>query len=405
MRDLFSKVRVGILFSTLFLVALTLAMVTSPVGAQEHDEDDHDGEVLRVIHQEFAAGESSTSDLQDKLNENRKEQERIRQLLEQTKQKKSTLQNEIAYQDNQIKLTELKIVETEAEITTLTGQINKLEGALTELSEVFAERAVETYKLKRLGDSMVVLLTSENVTDFISRFNYLQRIQQNDRELLLEMQTTQTDYEDQRAQVEQLHDKLEGQKNTLAGQKTQKQNLLRVTQSDEKKYQELLASLRADEQAIERALSSLIARIVAGIATGTNVTKGQIIGQQGNTGNVYPRPSSSCPNCGSHLHYMVFTCDILKGGLSCHTNPQPYLDDGQYNKPLNINYMSQGYGAATCSVCGYAFHTGLDLVGSHGGPIYAIADGTVYYGVDGAGGKYGLVKHKDDFWTAYWHLQ
>ena len=37
--------------------------------------------------------------------------------------------------------------------------------------------------------------------------------------------------------------------------------------------------------------------------------------------------------------------------------------------------------------------------------IRRVADGTVYYGTDSGGGKYALVKHRDDFWTAYWHLQ
>ncbi|OGY12173.1 MAG: hypothetical protein A3F61_02730 [Candidatus Blackburnbacteria bacterium RIFCSPHIGHO2_12_FULL_41_13b] len=393
MLAILQKAKIGLLFFALFFLIYPLATAR--------------GEDNYSVGQSPAVGES-TNDLQNRLDDNRKEQERIRKLLDETKQKKVTLTNEIVYQDNQIKLTELKIQETESEISALTGQINRLEGELTTLSEVFAERAVETYKLKRYGDSLVVLLTSANVSDFISRFNYLQRIQQNDRELLLEMQTTQTDYEVERAKVEELHDKLEGQKKTLASQKTQKQNLLKITQSDERKYQELLSSLRADEAAIERAISSLVARIVAGIATGTAVTKGQIIGQQGNTGNVYPRPSGSCPNCGSHLHYMVLPCDITKSGLSCHANPKPYLDDGQYRKPLDYNYISQEYGNtsfAQSGTGGYAFHSGIDLVAGHGAAIYSVSEGMVYYGTDSAGGKYALVRHKDDFWTAYWHLQ
>jgi murein DD-endopeptidase MepM/ murein hydrolase activator NlpD len=84
------------------------------------------------------------------------------------------------------------------------------------------------------------------------------------------------------------------------------------------------------------------------------------------------------------------------------------LDDGQYRKPLDYNYVSQEYGNtsfAQSGAAGYAFHSGMDLVASHGVAIYSITDGTVYYGVDSAGGKYALVRHKDDFWTAYWHLQ
>ncbi|MBI2007528.1 MAG: peptidoglycan DD-metalloendopeptidase family protein [Candidatus Blackburnbacteria bacterium] len=189
---------------------------------------------------------------------------------------------------------------------------------------------------------------------------------------------------------------------------------MEATKNDEKKYQELLANLRADEIAIQRAISSLISQIVAGIATGSPVTKGQFIGRQGNTGNVFPRPSSSCPECGSHLHFMVMTCNLItnpnalstNGG--CHTNPESYLNNGQYQKPLDYQYISQGYGNtpfAQSGTGGYNFHSGLDLVAFHGAPIYAISDGTVYYGTDSGGGKYALVKHRDDFWSAYWHLQ
>lgn len=358
--------------------------------------------------------QGSESDLQKKLDENRQEQERVRQLLDETRQKKVTLQSEIAYQDNQIRLTTLKIEETKGQIDALNDQIARLEGALTDLSKVFAERAVETYKLKRLGDSIALLLAAGNISEFISRFNYLQRIQENDRQLLMKMQSTQTDFEDRRAEIEKLKNKLEQQEKTLENQKVKKQQLLLVTKNDEKKYQELLENLRADESAIQKAISSLIARIVSGIATGSPVTKGQAIGLEGNTGNVYPRPSGSCPQCGAHLHFMVLPCDVVKnGGLSCHTDPTSYLDNGEYAKPIDFSggwrdYMTQGYGNtsfAQSGAGGYSFHSGIDLSTYFGSPIRAVADGVVYYGVDSGGGKYALVKHKDDLWTAYWHLQ
>lgn len=354
------------------------------------------------------AGEGSESDLQKKLDDNKKEQERVRGLLGETKQKKATLQNEISYQENQIRLTTLKIEETQNEIDSLTEQIDRLEGALADLSEVFAERAVETYKLKRLGDSFALLLNSSSVTEFISVFSYLQKLQQNDRDLLLKMQSAQMNYEDRRGKVKELQDKLEFEEAKLEKQQAQKQRLLEVTKNDEKKYQELLVTLQADESAIQKAISSLISRIISGIATGTPVTKGTPIGLQGNTGNVYPRPSSSCTDCGSHLHYMVLPCDVRTSGLSCHADPKPYLNDGQYTKPIDYDYISQEYGNtsfAQSRAAGYAFHSGLDLVGKHGAPVRAVADGTVYYGTDSGGGKYALVKHRDDFWTAYWHLQ
>lgn len=389
----------------LFVLFFEFGIVSASFVQANEEHEDHED-------YQYSVGETQT-DLQKKLEENRKEQERLNTLLGETRQKKATLVNEIIYQDGQIRLTSLKIEETQAQIDKLSGQIDQLEGVLTNLSDVFAGRAVETYKQKRTGDSMLVLLTADSVTEFVARFQYLQRLQQYDRDLLLEVQTNQTNFEVQRAQVKSLLDKLASQKNQLAALKGQKQKLLEVTKNDESHYQEMLLSLKADESAIQRALSSLIARIVAGIATGSPVSKGGVIGQQGNTGYVFPKPSGSCPLCGSHLHYMVLPCNITSSGLSCHTNPESYLDNGEYRQPMEFggdwrSHMTQGYGYTSFAqggAYGGAGHSGIDLQSFHGSPIFAIADGTVYYGTDSADGKYALVKHRDDFWTAYWHLQ
>src|SRR3990167_3967769 len=100
--------------------------------------------------------------------------------LEETRKKRATLQNEIAYQDQQIKLTLLKIEETQKEIESLSRQIVYLEGELGKLSRAFARRAQETYKLQRLNDTFLLLVTSDNVGQFYSRYYSLQKIQAND---------------------------------------------------------------------------------------------------------------------------------------------------------------------------------------------------------------------------------
>ncbi|MBI2007527.1 MAG: hypothetical protein HYS83_02415 [Candidatus Blackburnbacteria bacterium] len=167
------------------------------------------------------AGQSANEQV-EKLKDIRKKIEETQNLLEETKKKKATLQNEIIYQNNQIELTALKIQETEQQIEALSNQINRLEGVLVNLSDVFAKRAVETYILKRVGDPVVLFLTSKNVSEFISQFRYLKRIQENDKQLLLQVQSTQTSFEDKRAEEEALQKKLEAQNKELERQKVQK---------------------------------------------------------------------------------------------------------------------------------------------------------------------------------------
>lgn len=49
------------------------------------------------------------------------------------------------------------------------------------------------------------------------------------------------------------------------------------------------------------------------VQNGDSVVRGQIIGAMGNTGIVSPKPSPSCPTCGTHLHFAVYKGDPYSG--------------------------------------------------------------------------------------------
>ncbi|MDO8503383.1 MAG: peptidoglycan DD-metalloendopeptidase family protein [bacterium] len=349
-------------------------------------------------YEDLPVGESAQEQANRRLDEIRKQITETESLLSSTRQKKATLQNEIIYQDSQIKLTELKIAETQEEIDSLTNQIDRLEGVLSGLSEVFAERAVETYKVKRLGDPFVLLVTADSVSQFISRFHYLRKIQEHDRDLLLQMQVSQTNYEDQRVKVESLQTRLETQKLTLSKQKTQKQNLLTTTKNDEKKYQALLAELRADADSIARALAAVGAKI-------GNVSKGDVIASVGNTG---------C-STGPHLHFEAFENARVEGGkvVGDRINPNKYLDNGQFQHPLPNSIVTNGYGVSYL----LGVHTGIDFAypwsqgPTAGSPIYAADKGVAYAASDsqacyltGTVGKGIIVDHQNGLVTLYWHI-
>lgn len=328
-------------------------------------------------------------------------------LLTNNQKQQATLANEIAYQDNQIKLTSLKISETEQEIQTLSSQIYRLEVSLADLSKVFAQRVVATYKVAREGTPITLLLTADNVNDFVSRFYYLQRIQKNDHDTLIQLQTTQLNYEGQREKREQLKDKLETQKAKLAGQKAQKEQLFLVTKNDEKKFQQLLTSAKAELEAIQA--------IIAGRGTETQVRRVSA-GEQ--IASVISGPS--CNSSGTHVHFIVSNngatqnpfnhlksgvdYENCSGGGACSEGDQ-FNPSGNWDWPILPKIkLSQGYGqtwAVQNTWVGriYGFHNGIDISGSSD-QVRAVKAGTLfrgsYSGSAGCALRYVRVHHEED---------
>ncbi|MFC1625797.1 C39 family peptidase [Patescibacteria group bacterium] len=162
----------------------------------------------------------------------------------------NTLANQIKQFDAQIYLTTLKIQQTEEKIVLLGGRIDQLEVSLDALTKAFSSRAVETYKMARVENGFLFLVSANDLNDAVSRYHYLEKIQDADRSLLNKLQTAQTTYKEEKSTQEELQDELESQKATLNNQKAAKASLLAATQNDEKKYQQLLSEARAQLSAM-----------------------------------------------------------------------------------------------------------------------------------------------------------
>jgi len=157
----------------------------------------------------------------------------------------NTLKNQIAQFDAQIKLTTLKIAQTQDKIALLGGRIDQLGDSLASLNTAFSSRAVETYKLSRFENNFALILSAADMTDAVSRLHYLQKIQEEDRNLLEKLQTAQTTYQGEKTDQEALQKQLKAQQANLNAQKTAKNNLLTATKNDESKYQQLLSQAKS----------------------------------------------------------------------------------------------------------------------------------------------------------------
>ncbi|GIW61413.1 MAG: hypothetical protein KatS3mg089_0265 [Patescibacteria group bacterium] len=361
------------------------------------------------------------SDLQNQIAELEK---KVSELQSQGK----TLSSQIAVMDNQIKLTEYRISATRQMISDLTEDITAaekkivtLEKSVQEITKILLRRINETYRLSNI-QPLQLLLSSNSFTDFIARKNYIRIVQANDKKMIYNTVQARNDYENQKEIFEgkkqkilALQTQLEEYTQQLDNDKKAKEALLKATQNDEKKYQELLAQARAEYLAIQG--------IVAGNGTETEVgrvSEGQRIASV--------ISGASCNSSGGHLHFIVSIngstqnpFNYLKSidykncsGSSCDSGDgDPFDPSGSWDWPLNgpITFY-QGYGetwAVRNTWVGhvYRFHNGIDITGSSY-DVKAVRSGILYRGsYTGTGGcrlPYVRVRHDDGLDTFYLHV-
>jgi peptidoglycan hydrolase CwlO-like protein len=317
-----------------------------------------------------------------------------------------TLSSQISQFDAQIKLTTLKIQKTEEEIALLSGRITQIDGSLQSLTKAFSERAVETYKMARIGDPLIMIVSADSLNQAFDRFSYLKKIQDGDRNLLDRLQKAQTTYVDEKNDQEELQKVLEVQQKQITTQKLAKKTLLDQTKNDEKKYQSLLAQAQAEKAAIEKAL-------ISGTKVGP-VKAGDPIALVGNSG--YPGCST-----GKHLHFEVRKNNIW-------VDPTGYLQNKSINDEEKGGMTSIGSGSWLWPIQDpirltqhfghtpwswrYSYsggiHTGFDMVSQTSDVIKAPADGNLFKSSESCGSsKINIVyiEHGNGVISFYLHVQ
>lgn len=356
----------------------------------------------------------------DNSPEIQKQIEELSKKLTETQNKKTSLANQIAYMNNQIQLTSLKIQETGVKITDLTVDIEELgkriallESSLTNVSQLLIDRIKATYKSNQVSP-VAGLFAAEGFSDLISRSKYLQLVQSHDKRLLFEVQATKSDFMAQKELLEvkkeelfALQKSLEVQSVQLDQQKKDKEYLLQVTANDEKKYQELIASAKAELEAIQA--------IIAGRGTESKVGD---VKTGDRIASVIQGPS--CNSSGAHVHFMVTEDGMVKNpfnylksgiefencsGSSCGSSDgDAFSPSGDWNWPIDpVVKYSQGHGStwavAHIPWLPYDFHDGIDINSTSSPNIKAVKDGVLYQGsytgINGCRLRYVRVEHTD----------
>ncbi|MDX9917851.1 MAG: peptidoglycan DD-metalloendopeptidase family protein, partial [Gudongella sp.] len=211
------------------------------------------------------------------VDELRKQQDKIQQDIEKTKTEIAAMQKESKNLDNQIKELDLRVanaaselgsVETEleilnAEIEDTLANLDEAEKNIEERSDTFNQRLRVMYKNGNAG-YLEVLLSSENIRDFLSRQEMIQSIANFDKELIAYMKEQRDLIEEnklllegQRASVEVTKSKLEERKRSLEKASSEKEQLMTNLSLDIKAYEKEYDKLNDFAKEIESQIVKL----------------------------------------------------------------------------------------------------------------------------------------------------
>jgi peptidoglycan hydrolase CwlO-like protein len=357
----------------------------------------------------------------EKKNELENKIEEYTQKIGELQGQAKTLKSQISLVDNQIAVAELRVQSTEEKIEQLEGDIeiakNKINGLETNIevvSKAMVERVGAVYAVGTI-DPFQMLLTSDNFSNFLTRLKYLKVVQMYDKKQIYAAEQAKNSYQQEQSLFEEKQKEAESLKVQLASfniqledEKKKKNDILAVTNNDEKNYQNLLAQTRAEFEAIQG--------IIAGKGTETeafHVNEGERIASiiQG----------ASCNSSGTHLHFIVRSGSSAQNPFNYlsgidHVNNSggdPFNPSGSWSWPIESTIrFNQGYGvtnAIQSRLVWYSFHDGIDISTTGSQTVKAVKNGTVYQGsYSGNGGcrlRYVRLKHDEGgLDTLYLHV-
>lgn len=325
-------------------------------------------------------------DLQTQIQQKQQEIERLEQQATEYKKQLETTQNQKDTLNNQISLIDARVKKLQNDISITSTQISAATLKIEELSLDIDQKQNEIDKKnKEISDAiqtlaeydreslMEIVLSRTDFSDFINQVRYLELLQENVQKDITELKTIKSNMEQdkntaqaQKNQLASLQGQLKGQKSIVDNQKQEKSTLLVQTKGQEKQYQTLLNDTLRKEQEIDQLIFDLE--------------------------------------------------DKIKSTLDPNSTPE--ARPGVLSWPLNA-VITQGYG---CIVSAFArksypacnegkgnggFHNGIDLSTSYGTPIESPRDGKIL-AIGNCGkyayGKWILVEHDDKLTTLYGHM-
>ncbi|MGI6488899.1 MAG: peptidoglycan DD-metalloendopeptidase family protein [Syntrophomonadaceae bacterium] len=209
-------------------------------------------------------------DKRQELNQVEREIQKQRSKINQARKKEKDISKDLAILDRGMETTRGEINRLESQVKAVEGDIRltekdiqRAEKELAEQTEYLSERLVTVYEDGEIS-YLEVLFSSADIADFLTRYDLLREIVQQDIELIaaIEKERNQLDEIKQGLQVKKsrlisTQEAKKSQENYLGEQADQKNKALKAIKNDRQAYEKALRELEQTSKELERIIRSM----------------------------------------------------------------------------------------------------------------------------------------------------
>lgn len=318
---------------------------------------------------------SEKSELNKKIKETKESLNEVNSQKEESQNKVDDLKSQIAEYEKEINSLKDEIEQKQKEIKEMQEKLDKLEKERQEKQDLLDQRLITMYEN---GETtyLDVLLSSADITDFISKYYMVETVTEADKELIEGLEADKKEIEETKNKLNASLDEVEKKKEEQESIQTK---LNKAKNKEEAKVESLTEEshdLEEDIEAYEKKMKELDAKEKAQ----EEALKHKIEEAEKNHGS-----NSGSSGSGS------------SGGSS---------SGGSVSSKGFIRPVTSGRITATMYYSSGKYHGAVDFGVSTGTPVYAAADGIVVTSTWGGSDSYGYyikIKHYNGLYTLYAH--
>lgn len=345
----------------------------------------------------YATIDDERQDL-NKLEDQKSDVQGIIAGLEQDKKK---IEDNIVTLDAELSTISEELYETEKKLASVEKKITKNEKKLDEaqksITEQYGSMKLRIQFMYENGNQEMIslILSSENIGDFLNKAEYISELSTYDRKMLDKMVETKNT-------IEKTQKTLVEQKNTLTvlkqDQEKQKSDIETLVAAKQKEIQAYDSKIAANEAALDE-LDTAIGNQQEVIAEMERIEEERRIEAQKKAAEAQKKAAA---NGGSGNSNSSANTNVPSEGVAVGS-----ANSGGYVWPLpGYTAISSGFGYRSDPFTGkQTYHSGIDLPAPSGTPIVAAAAGEVAWAnYSSTAGNWVGIDHGNGVYTVYMHM-